>query len=77
MHRTFNLVIFIIFSLNSFSLERPNILIIMADDMGPRINALGDSVSITPALDEFVKSGTSYVNAFATAGVCACRDQHF
>ncbi len=77
MIRTLILIFFIILSVNSFSTERPNILIIMADDMGPRINALGDSVSITPSLDEFVKSGTSYVNAFATAGVCACSRSAF
>ena len=77
MIRTLALIIFINFSVNSFALERPNILIIMADDMGPRINALGDNVSITPALDDFVKSGTSYVNAFATAGVCACSRSAF
>ena len=77
MIRTLALIIFMNFSVNSFALERPNILIIMADDMGPRINALGDNVSITPALDDFVKSGTSYVNAFATAGVCACSRSAF
>ena len=52
--------------------ERPNILVIMADDMSLRINALGDKTAITPNLDELVKNGTSYMNAFTTAGVCAC-----
>ena len=44
----------------------------MADDMSLRINALGDATAVTPNLDELVENGTSYMNAFTTAGVCAC-----
>ena len=64
--------IFTVLSLGIFSDERPNILVIMADDMSLRVNALGDKTAITPNLDELVKNGTSYMNAFTTAGVCAC-----
>mgnify|MGYP006210112233 FL=1 len=64
--------IFVLFAQVIFPDERPNILVIMADDMSLRINALGDKTAITPNLDELVKNGTSYMNAFTTAGVCAC-----
>tara|TARA_B100001027_G_scaffold216429_1_gene192760 strand:+ start:2807 stop:4444 length:1638 start_codon:yes stop_codon:yes gene_type:complete len=64
--------LFVVLSLVIFPDERPNILLIMAEDMSLRINALGDKTAITPNLDEFVKNGTSYMNAFTTAGVCAC-----
>ena len=40
----------------------------MADDMSPKIKALGDNVALTPTLDNLVKSGKSYTNAFTTAG---------
>ena len=67
------LIIFcFLFGLNISSDPRPNILIIMADDMSPKINALGDKTAITPNIDKLVESGKSYINAFTTAGVCAC-----
>ena len=64
--------LFVLLTQVIFPDERPNILVIMADDMSLRINALGDKTAITPNLDELVKNGTSYMNAFTTAGVCAC-----
>ena len=64
--------LFVLFAQVIFPDGRPNILVIMADDMSLRINALGDKTAITPNLDELVKNGTSYMNAFTTAGVCAC-----
>ena len=64
--------LFVLLAQVIFTDERPNILVIMADDMSLRINALGDKTAITPNLDELVKNGTSYMNAFTTAGVCAC-----
>ena len=64
--------LFVLLAQVIFSDERPNILVIMAEDMSLRINALGDKTAITPNLDELVKNGTSYMNAFTTAGVCAC-----
>ena len=64
--------LFVLLAQVIFPDERPNILVIMADDMSLRINALGDKTAITPNLDELVKNGTSYMNAFTTAGVCAC-----
>ena len=44
MKTIFNFV-FIIISLVIFSDKRPNILVIMADDMSLRINALGDATA--------------------------------
>ena len=70
--RTVLTILFVIISLEIFSDERPNILVIMADDMSLRINALGDRIAVTPNLDELVEKGTSFMNAFTTAGVCAC-----
>ena len=64
--------LFVLLAQVIFSDERPNILVIIAEDMSLRINALGDKTAITPNLDELVKNGTSYMNAFTTAGVCAC-----
>ena len=46
--RTVLTILFVIISLEIFSDEKPNILVIMADDMSLRINALGDRTAVTP-----------------------------
>jgi N-sulfoglucosamine sulfohydrolase len=51
--------------------QRPNFVIIMFDDMSPRIGAFGDSVASTPNLDAFAKTAVRYPNTFTTSPVCA------
>ena len=49
----------------------PNVLLIMAEDMSPRVGAFGDKVAVTPNLDRLAAEGVRYSNVFTTAGVCA------
>lgn len=51
--------------------DRPNILILMAEDLSPRIGAFGDPVAKTPNIDRLAAEGVRFTNAFTTAGVCA------
>lgn len=51
--------------------ERPNILLLMAEDMSSRVGAFGDEVALTPNLDGLARQGVRYTNTFTTAGVCA------
>jgi arylsulfatase A-like enzyme/lysophospholipase L1-like esterase len=51
--------------------DRPNILILMAEDLSPRIGAFGDPVAQTPNIDRLAAGGVRFTNAFTTAGVCA------
>ena len=51
--------------------EPPNILLIMAEDMGPRVGAFGDSVANTPTLDALAQRGVRYTQVFTASGVCA------
>jgi N-sulfoglucosamine sulfohydrolase len=51
--------------------QRPNILLIMAEDLSPRIGAFDDTVAVTPNLDALAQEGTRYTSVFTTAGVCA------
>mgnify|MGYP001160932250 FL=1 len=51
--------------------KRPNILLIMAEDMSHRVGAFGDPVAITPNLDELASRSLLYPNTFTTAGVCS------
>ena len=50
---------------------RPNILLLMAEDMSPRVGAFGDAVAVTPNLDALAEQGVRFPNVFTTAGVCA------
>lgn len=50
---------------------RPNILLIVADDMRPdAIAALGNPAIRTPALDALIRRGTSFVNATCAYPIC-------
>jgi arylsulfatase A-like enzyme len=72
MYRIFLVLCLIATSLPSFSSDkRPNILLIMAEDMSSRVGAFGDSVAVTPHIDVLAKVGIRYPNTFTTAGVCA------
>ena len=51
--------------------ERPNILLLVAEDLSPRIGAFGDSLAKTPNLDELAGQSIRFDQVFTTAGVCA------
>jgi len=51
--------------------ERPNVLLIMADDLGPEaLASYGNTVYTTPRLDRMASEGARFENAFATP-VCS------
>lgn len=76
MSRTIS-IFFVAFGLTVIQLravERPNILWISAEDIGPHFGCFGDPHAITPNLDGLAKQGVRYTRTFTTAGVCApCR----
>lgn len=50
---------------------RPNVLLIVADDMRPdAVSALGNPAIRTPALDALVRRGTSFTNATCAYPIC-------
>ena len=51
--------------------ERPNILLLVAEDMSDKVGAFGDELAYTPNIDELASMGVRYPNTFTTAGVCA------
>lgn len=51
--------------------ERPNLLLLVAEDLSPRLGAYGDRVAHTPNLDRLAREGVRYTRAFTTSGVCA------
>ena len=50
---------------------RPDILLIVAEDLSPRLGAYGDPLAHTPNIDRLAAQGTRFTRAFTTAGVCA------
>jgi len=55
----------------SASLTRPNIILITAEDLSPRLGFLGDEVAVTPNLDRLASQSVVFTHAFTTAGVCS------
>lgn len=51
--------------------ERPNILWLTCEDMGPHLGCYGDEYAVTPNLDAFARRGMRYMNANSNAPVCA------
>jgi len=51
--------------------ERPNILLLVAEDMSALVGAFGDKIAHTPNIDKLAKLGVRYPNTFTTAGVCS------
>ena len=56
---------------NSIVVDKPNILWITCEDISPHLGCYGDSYANTPNLDQLASQGVVYLNAFATAPVCA------
>ena len=68
--------LFAVFSVTLFSAfvaasDKPNILLLMAEDLSPRIGTFGDSIAQTPHINALAEQGVRFTNVFTTAGVCA------
>jgi len=57
--------------------RRPNILWIIAEDLGPELGCYGNELVWTPNLDQLAKDGVRYTNAFTTAPVCSASRSAF
>lgn len=50
---------------------RPNVLVLMAEDLSARVGVFGDLLAVTPNIDALAVEGVRFPNTFTTAGVCA------
>lgn len=55
----------------STAFSRPNVLFILAEDLGPQLGCYGEPLARTPNLDRLAAQGTRFDNAFVTAPVCS------
>ncbi|HET9888796.1 MAG TPA: sulfatase, partial [bacterium] len=51
--------------------SRPNILLIVGDDLGPQLHCYGDSIARTPSFDRLAKEGMRFTNAYVTQASCS------
>src|SRR5262249_31306629 len=51
--------------------ERPNLLWLVWEDIGPHLHCYGNQYSTTPNFDRLAKRGCVYDNCWASAPVCA------
>ena len=50
--------------------SKPNVLLILVDDLKPNIGAYGDSVAVSPNLDQLASEGIRFDQAFCNQAVC-------
>ena len=51
--------------------EKPNVLLILVDDLKPAMGCYGDKHAITPAMDALAKRGMRFDLAYCNQAVCA------
>ena len=51
--------------------ERPNILVIVCEDISPYLGCYGDPVAVSPNLDNFARESIRHTGMFTTVGVSA------
>lgn len=51
--------------------DRPNIIWIVGEDMGPELGSYGDAQAITPNMDRLAKEGCRFTKCFTHCAVCA------
>ncbi len=66
------LALFLIFSLNSVADDRPNVVLIIADDLGwGELGCYGQKIIRTPNIDRLAAGGTRFTQHYSGAPVCA------
>lgn len=51
--------------------QRPNILLITADDLGVQVGCYGDKTARTPRIDQLAREGARFTNAYVTQASCS------
>ncbi len=51
--------------------QKPNVLFISIDDLRPALGAYGDTIAITPFIDQLASEGMTFKQTFCQAAVCA------
>tara|TARA_Y100001954_G_scaffold82216_1_gene90345 strand:- start:1588 stop:3084 length:1497 start_codon:yes stop_codon:yes gene_type:complete len=69
---SFLLLLMLLSSCNNESLDKPNIILIVADDLGwSDLSYMGSEYYETPNIDKLSKSGMTFYNGYASSANCA------
>jgi len=68
-----SLIVLTIFSCNNpkNDVKKPNILFISIDDLRPTLGVYGDSIAVTPNIDQLASEGMTFRQTFTQSAVCA------
>ena len=75
MHRS--VLLMTLMSVPAAAADRPNILWLIAEDMGPELSCYGTPGVSTPRLDALAAGGVRYANAFTVTPVCSTSRSSF
>lgn len=64
-------LLFLLLVITLRAADRPNIVWIVGEDMGPELGSYGDAQAITPAMDRLAKEGVRFTKCFTHCAVCA------
>src|SRR6187455_3377459 len=70
MNRFLALLLVLVVS-TSRGADRPNIVWVVGEDLGPELGCYGDAQAITPNMDRIAKEGARFTRCFTHAPVCA------
>lgn len=71
MNKFLKLLLFF-FSLNAYSQNRPNIVFIIADDLGQEdLGCYGNPFNETPNIDKLAKNGILFTQSYSASPVCS------
>lgn len=65
------LLFVVLFATLGRAAERPNIIWLVGEDMGPELGCYGDTHAITPNMDRLAREGARFTRCFTHAPVCA------
>lgn len=71
MRASFFISLVLALTLSAGAAEKPNILWLVAEDMGPALGCYGQKEVATPNLDRLAADGVRYTRAYTTAPVCS------
>ena len=70
--KTLVLLLLLLYGLNSHAQKKPNIILLLADDMGwTDLHSYGSSFYETPNIDALAKSGMKFTDAYSACTVCS------
>lgn len=71
MEKLFHYSLIAFFAIAAQAADRPNVLLLIADDLSPDLGSYGAPVVQTPHLDALADRGVRFTDALATSSVCS------